>query len=227
MREGGHSGAPATAALAAAGAAPAAPGAGSPRAAAAQLPASALGADAWPVLLGLGAHGGSTSSVATWRTQSADDAAAGMALAANGLPGALAGAGLPGAAFAGEGAGLAAAEGPAGVDPAAELGAVVEDLLLSADDGGGEAAGGDKPAHGLGGGGSCISGSDLDASTCAICMDADVAIRVASCSHGMCLRCAFQLCSKGRAAPLCPFCRQPIAGFDADDAAAAALQAPA
>lgn len=56
---------------------------------------------------------------------------------------------------------------------------------------------------------------DVDSHTCAICMDRLVGIRVSSCSHTMCLLCAFQLCSKGRSAPLCPFCRQPISGFDA------------
>lgn len=58
---------------------------------------------------------------------------------------------------------------------------------------------------------------DLDALTCAICMDSLIGIRVSNCSHGMCLRCAFQLCSKGRGTPLCPFCRQPISAFDAQE----------
>jgi hypothetical protein len=52
-----------------------------------------------------------------------------------------------------------------------------------------------------------------EAGTCSICMDRRVALSVSSCAHGLCLPCAYQLCAKARAAPLCPFCRRPIEGF--------------
>lgn len=58
------------------------------------------------------------------------------------------------------------------------------------------------------------SSADEDARTCAICMDRWVGISL-GCGHQMCVPCAFQLCGKVRAAPLCPFCRDPIAGFEA------------
>jgi hypothetical protein len=57
--------------------------------------------------------------------------------------------------------------------------------------------------------------AEEEAGTCPICMDRPVALQVSSCSHGLCLVCAFQLCSKGRNAPLCPFCRQTIGDFEA------------
>lgn len=60
--------------------------------------------------------------------------------------------------------------------------------------------------------GSC---SSLDATTCAICMDCTAGVSVNRCSHSLCLRCAYQLCYKAKGLPLCPFCRQPIDGFDA------------
>eukprot|EP00879_Flechtneria_rotunda_P007170 GHRR01007525.1.p1 GENE.GHRR01007525.1~~GHRR01007525.1.p1 ORF type:complete len:305 (+),score=90.17 GHRR01007525.1:868-1782(+) len=50
--------------------------------------------------------------------------------------------------------------------------------------------------------------------TCAICMDGEAALAVSSCSHQLCLHCAYQLCCKSKAVPLCPFCRQPISGFE-------------
>jgi hypothetical protein len=61
-----------------------------------------------------------------------------------------------------------------------------------------------------------VVGSDLTdlANCCAICMDHAVAIQLTSCAHTLCMQCAFHLCSKGNATPLCPFCRTPIAGFD-------------
>lgn len=49
---------------------------------------------------------------------------------------------------------------------------------------------------------------------CTICMDEDVRVSVAGCGHGLCLGCAYQLCSRGLAQPSCPFCRAPIANFD-------------
>jgi hypothetical protein len=55
--------------------------------------------------------------------------------------------------------------------------------------------------------------SSLDSATCAICMDSLAGLSVSSCSHCLCLQCAFQLCCKAKGLPLCPFCRQPIAGF--------------
>ena len=57
--------------------------------------------------------------------------------------------------------------------------------------------------------------AEEEAGTCPICMDRPVALQVSRCAHGLCLLCAFQLCSKGRNAPLCPFCRQTIGDFEA------------
>lgn len=62
--------------------------------------------------------------------------------------------------------------------------------------------------------GSSLS-SDDDRGVCAICMDLPVAVQVASCQHGLCVQCAFQLTVKGRELPSCPFCRQKISGFAA------------
>lgn len=42
---------------------------------------------------------------------------------------------------------------------------------------------------------------------CPICMDTPVSVVVASCLHGLCVQCAFQLTVKGRELPSCPFCR--------------------
>jgi hypothetical protein len=53
-------------------------------------------------------------------------------------------------------------------------------------------------------------------------MDGRAALAVSSCSHSLCLQCAFKLCCKAKAVPLCPFCRQPIGGFAAAADAAAA-----
>lgn len=55
--------------------------------------------------------------------------------------------------------------------------------------------------------------SEDDSNVCSICMDLPVAVLVASCRHGLCVQCAFQLCTKGRELPCCPFCRCKIAGF--------------
>jgi len=57
--------------------------------------------------------------------------------------------------------------------------------------------------------------SSLDAATCSICMDCTAGLSVSRCSHSLCLQCAYQLCFKAKGLPLCPFCRQPIDGFDA------------
>jgi hypothetical protein len=62
----------------------------------------------------------------------------------------------------------------------------------------------------------------LGGSTCAICMDGRAALSVSSCSHSLCLQCAYKLCCKARGVPLCPFCRQPIGGFAAAADAAGA-----
>jgi hypothetical protein len=56
--------------------------------------------------------------------------------------------------------------------------------------------------------------SSLNATTCAICMDCTAGVSVSRCSHSLCLQCAYQLCYKAKGLPLCPFCRQPIDGFD-------------
>lgn len=63
--------------------------------------------------------------------------------------------------------------------------------------------------------GAASSCSSLDATTCAICMDCTAGVSVSRCSHSLCLQCAYQLCYKAKGLPLCPFCRQPIDGFDA------------
>ncbi|MEW5305086.1 MAG: hypothetical protein WDW36_007649 [Sanguina aurantia] len=61
--------------------------------------------------------------------------------------------------------------------------------------------------------------SEDDSNVCSICMDLPVAVLVAGCRHGLCVQCAFQLCTKGRELPCCPFCRCKIAGFlQVDDA---------
>lgn len=76
-----------------------------------------------------------------------------------------------------------------------------------------EAAGVGKAAGSQAAGGNAVTIDDEDPDVCAICMDRAACARISSCAHGMCLQCAFLLCAKGRAAPNCPFCRQPIDGF--------------
>ncbi|KFM25459.1 hypothetical protein F751_0486 [Auxenochlorella protothecoides] len=50
---------------------------------------------------------------------------------------------------------------------------------------------------------------------CQICMDAGVSVAVAGCGHELCFGCARQLCSaREHLVPACPFCRQPIEGFE-------------
>ena len=50
---------------------------------------------------------------------------------------------------------------------------------------------------------------------CSICMDAALEVSISICRHGLCRQCAYQLCARGLAAPLCPFCRGPIQRFEA------------
>ena len=52
------------------------------------------------------------------------------------------------------------------------------------------------------------------AQACPICMDAQLEVAVSGCSHALCGRCAYQLCARGLAAPVCPFCRGPIQRFE-------------
>ncbi|EIE20806.1 hypothetical protein COCSUDRAFT_54237 [Coccomyxa subellipsoidea C-169] len=49
---------------------------------------------------------------------------------------------------------------------------------------------------------------------CAICMDSGLEISIAGCGHSLCGRCAYQLCARGLAAPVCPFCRGVIQQFE-------------
>ncbi|KAK9901580.1 hypothetical protein WJX75_003093 [Coccomyxa subellipsoidea] len=49
---------------------------------------------------------------------------------------------------------------------------------------------------------------------CAICMDASLEISIGGCGHSLCSRCAYQLCARGLAAPVCPFCRGVIHQFE-------------
>eukprot|EP00798_Chlamydomonas_sp_ICE-L_P010137 gene10137-8039_t len=57
--------------------------------------------------------------------------------------------------------------------------------------------------------------TEEERAVCSICMDMPVAVQVSGCQHGLCVQCAFQLTMKGRELPICPFCRQKIALFEA------------
>jgi hypothetical protein len=48
---------------------------------------------------------------------------------------------------------------------------------------------------------------------CAICMDAVLEVSIGGCGHALCRRCAYQLCARGLASPICPFCRGAIQQF--------------
>lgn len=45
-------------------------------------------------------------------------------------------------------------------------------------------------------------------------MDAQLEVAVGGCGHALCTRCAYQLCARGLAAPVCPFCRRAIQRFE-------------
>ncbi|BDA42334.1 probable E3 ubiquitin-protein ligase XBOS32 at N-terminal half [Coccomyxa sp. Obi] len=78
------------------------------------------------------------------------------------------------------------------------------------------AAGGEAKAPGRHGKGKERAGSSAKAWTemCAICMDAGLEISIGGCGHSLCSRCAYQLCARGLAAPVCPFCRGVIQQFE-------------
>ena len=50
---------------------------------------------------------------------------------------------------------------------------------------------------------------------CFICMDAALEVSISTCQHSLCRQCAYQLCARGLAPPLCPFCRGTIQRFEA------------
>ena len=50
---------------------------------------------------------------------------------------------------------------------------------------------------------------------CSICMDSGLEVAISGCQHSLCRRCAYQLCARGLATPLCPFCRGTIQHFRA------------
>lgn len=52
-----------------------------------------------------------------------------------------------------------------------------------------------------------------DEGLCSICMDRPLEAQISGCDHQMCLQCAYQMCARGLASPLCPFCRGPINTF--------------
>jgi hypothetical protein len=115
-------------------------------------------------------------------------------------------------------AGLGASSSSSGSSGSSQSGAELVDVgeidvaLVGADaDAAGDADSG-SDSESAAAAGSC---SSLDATTCAICMDCTAGVSVSRCSHSLCLRCAYQLCYKAKGLPLCPFCRQPIDGFDA------------
>lgn len=62
---------------------------------------------------------------------------------------------------------------------------------------------------------SSCEGADATPESCPICMDAAVRVAVGGCGHGLCFGCARQLCrAREHTVPACPFCRQPIEGFE-------------
>eukprot|EP00208_Stichococcus_sp_RCC1054_P006605 CAMPEP_0206136432 /NCGR_PEP_ID=MMETSP1473-20131121/1666_1 /ASSEMBLY_ACC=CAM_ASM_001109 /TAXON_ID=1461547 /ORGANISM="Stichococcus sp, Strain RCC1054" /LENGTH=747 /DNA_ID=CAMNT_0053528967 /DNA_START=387 /DNA_END=2630 /DNA_ORIENTATION=- len=80
-----------------------------------------------------------------------------------------------------------------------------------------------KPSQGeWGGEGSSGAGEAVavvaEADGCAICMDSALQVSIAGCGHGLCLHCAYRLCTRGLATPACPFCRAPIDIFQATSA---------
>ncbi|KAK2078651.1 hypothetical protein QBZ16_003491 [Prototheca wickerhamii] len=67
---------------------------------------------------------------------------------------------------------------------------------------------------------SSCEGADAAPESCPICMDAAVRVAVGGCGHGLCFGCARQLCrAREHTVPACPFCRQPIEGFELRSAA--------
>lgn len=43
---------------------------------------------------------------------------------------------------------------------------------------------------------------------------AQMQVAAGGCGHGLCVRCAYQLCARGLALPACPFCRATINSFE-------------
>ncbi len=61
----------------------------------------------------------------------------------------------------------------------------------------------------------CKAEGHVHVQMCFICMDSALEVSISSCQHSLCRQCAYQLCARGLAAPLCPFCRGTIQHFDA------------
>ncbi len=49
---------------------------------------------------------------------------------------------------------------------------------------------------------------------CQISRLAQLQVAAGGCGHGLCVRCAYQLCARGLALPACPFCRATINAFE-------------
>lgn len=72
----------------------------------------------------------------------------------------------------------------------------------------GESAG--RP-HRMTHGGESALGTEMV--TCGVCLERKPNCAIESCSHRLCLKCSFALCSSSAQLPVCPFCRAKITGF--------------